>query len=484
MSRSLTIVWFRRDLRLHDNPALTAAAEHGAILPVYIHNSEDGPWAPGTASQLWLQRSLDALAMSLSNAGLRLILRRGEPLRVLRELLLETGAERVFWNRCYEPEEQELEVRIQTALEDGAVQVRSFKGSLLFEPKAVATQTGDPYKVFTPFWRQALKQLPRVTPLPAPPVFEGPSSWPRSATTRDLGAGNDSRAAGHLFDGWSPGEDAALRRLDVFMERILAGYDDDRDRPDHDGTSRLSPHLHFGEISPRTILARLMEQQQVTSAEDISGSAFRFLTEIGWREFAHHLLAHFPETVDRPLRREFDKMPWANDPEGLAAWQEGRTGYPIIDAGMRQLHQTGWMHNRVRMIVASFLTKDLLIPWQEGARWFWDHLVDADLANNTLGWQWTAGCGADAAPYFRIFNPVLQGENHDPRGDYVRTWVPALSKLPDRWIHKPWEAPDKVLAKAGVSLGETYPRPIVDHAMARKRALHAYETMKMADETR
>jgi deoxyribodipyrimidine photo-lyase len=343
---------------------------------------------------------------------------------------------------------------------------------LLFEPWAVRTQQDEPYRVFSPFWKACLARPQPEPPGPAPGEISGPERWPATLRLDELGLEPSVDWAGGLRLNWRPGEAGAVDELSRFLE-VLEGYPTKRDRPDMVGTSRLSPHLHFGEVSPRQIWSAVSGTWRGHPA-----AAQSFLREFGWREFAHHLLWYFPHTPEQPLRERFADFPWRADAERLRRWQRGRTGYPIVDAGMRQLWQTGWMHNRVRMITASFLVKHLLISWREGASWFWDTLVDADLANNTLGWQWTAGCGADAAPYFRIFNPVSQGERFDPDGHYVRRWVPELGTLPRAWIHKPWEAPAHVLAAAGVAPGGNYPRPVVTHREARARALGAFELVK------
>ncbi len=469
-SRDPLLVWFRLDLRLDDNPALTRAAETGRpLIPVFIWSPDDEkPWAAGGASRWWLHRSLASLDKSLRGRGSRLILRIGPTARELDALLEETGATAVYWNRRYEPAIVTRDAKIKKNLIDRGIEVKSHNGLLLFEPHAVRNKSGNPFQVFTPFWKHCLT-------LDAPPPCEletsnhgirPPRSWPRSEPLITLKLNPTLPWAGEFPDWWTPGEAGARRRLREFLDGPVRRYRKMRDFPAHDGVSRLSPHLHFGEIGPRRIWREAGE------------GAEAFLREVGWREFAHHLLYHFPRTTDEPLRPEFAAFPWNTDEYGWQEWTQGRTGYPIVDAGLRQLWRTGWMHNRVRMIAGSFLVKDLLIPWQYGARWFWDTLVDADLANNTLGWQWVAGCGADAAPYFRVFNPVLQGKKFDPDGAYVRQWVPELTKLPDQWIHAPWEAPAEVLSNAGVNLGKDYPRPVVDHSEARQRALRAYDTIK------
>ena len=465
-----TLLWFRLDLRLTDNPALLAAVgQGGPVIPVFIWSpEEEGPWQAGAASRWWLHQSLTRLNAALRHRGARLIVRRGPTSKTIRELLEESGATAVCWNRRYEPACIDRDRRVQAELHADGRLVESFNSSLLFEPWDVRTQKGPPYQVFSAFWKACLAHPEQEPPRPAPVAIKSPRRWPTTLPLHELGLMPAVDWAGGLRSSWNPGEAGAQEELNRFLDEGLSEYSTERDRPDHTGTSRLSPHLHFGEISLRQIWSRVRARQ---AGCDLVGECY--LRELGWREFAHHLLFHFPHTPEQPLRDRFAAFPWEHNRENLRAWKRGRTGYPIVDAGMRELWRTGWMHNRVRMIVASFLVKDLLIPWQEGAAWFWDTLVDADLANNTLGWQWTAGCGADAAPYFRVFNPVRQAEKFDPDGDYVRRWVAELGRLPGQWVHKPWEAPTRVLADAGVELGKTYPRPIVDHDEARGRALDA-----------
>ncbi len=472
-ARETTIVWFREDFRLADNPALLAAAARGVVLPVYLWDPEArGAWAPGGASRVWLHASLTALDKSLRALRSRLIVRTGPVEETLRSLAAESGATGVHWNRRYAPESVEQDKTVKAALSREGLRIESFKGALLFEPWEVHTKGGDPYKVFTPFWKTCRGRLDPGEPLPAPASLLSPETWPESEPINSLELLPTIPWDRGIRDHWMPGEQAARDRLHEFLDQSAIEYAQKRDEPALDGTSLLSPHLHFGEISPRTIW------HETQRAHPRGNGAETFLRELGWREFAHHVLFHFPQTASEPLRPEFRQFAWEENAAALRAWQRGGTGYPIVDAGMRQLWRIGWMHNRVRMIVASFLVKDLRVNWIEGARWFWDTLVDADLANNTMGWQWTAGCGADAAPYFRVFNPVLQGEKFDPEGAYVRQWVPELSTLPAKWIHRPWAAPADVLDKADITLGETYPLPMVDHAEARAAALAAFEKVK------
>ncbi|MFM7108900.1 MAG: cryptochrome/photolyase family protein [Planctomycetaceae bacterium] len=474
----VTIVWFRHDLRLDDNPALVAAAARGRVVPVFIWApDEEKPWEPGAASRWWLHASLERLAVTLDKAGAPLVIRSGPSLESLRAVARECSATHVAWNRRYEPAVVNRDTAIKKALAGDGLEAESFNGSLLFEPMHVATKEGKPYQVFTPFWRALLARDEPAEPADAPRKLRGVARPPRGVTLDSLGLLPAIDWAATMRATWMPGEAGARKRLDAFLDRRLAAYGTERDRPDHEGTSALSPHLHFGEISPRRVWHAVRAAAGGRPAAKVTGSPEVYLRELGWREFASHLLFHFPHTTDAPLRADYAKFPWARDPVGLRAWQRGRTGFPVVDAGMRQIWKTGWMHNRVRMVVASFLVKDLRVSWLEGARWFWDTLVDADLAANTLGWQWAAGCGADAAPYFRIFNPTSQGGKFDPAGDYVRTWVPELAKVPAADVHEPAEADEAVLARAGVTLGRDYPEPIVDHAEARKRALEALATV-------
>ncbi len=474
---SATIVWFRQDLRLADNPALLAAIKRGEpVIPLYVWApEEEGDWPPGAATKVWLHDSLAALDASLRSIGSRLVIRKGSTADVLSALIAETGASAVYWNRRYEPAAIARDSALKESLRQSGIATESFNGSLLFEPWEVQTKQGGPYRVFTPFWKACVQQSEPNAPSPVPKSVPAPAAWPSSTTIADLELEPTIDWAGGIRRAWTPGEHGALARLETFVKDAMRSYKRGRDFPAEPFVSRISPHLHFGEIGPRQIWS-IVYRHMAAAGDEEGGVAF--LREVGWREFSYHLLYHFPTVPDTPLQEKFAAFPWRDDLAGLKAWQRGRTGYPIVDAGMRQLWETGWMHNRVRMIVASFLTKDLLIPWQEGAQWFWDTLVDADLANNTQGWQWTAGCGADAAPYFRVFNPTTQGEKFDSDGEYVRRWVPELSALPAKWIHKPADAPAEVLTEAKVIVGETYPAPIVDHKMARERALEAYAAIK------
>lgn len=460
----VAIVWLRRALRLADNPALAFALDAaGSVVVAYVPDAPDGPLVPGAASRAWRARSLTALDAALQERGSALIVRSGNPAAAVSALAAECGATLVCFDRAYEPGASAADARTCLALDADGIDARGFNCTLVNEPAGPRATGGGPFKVFTPYYNACLRLGMPDAPLPAPERITSPTTMPASEPLPE--------GAQHPIGAWwTPGETGAHAAARSFIADALDRYPDDRDRPGVIGTSRLSPHLAFGEISPRQVIAML--------GSPAGPGAAAYLRQLYWREFAYHTLYHFPETPERPLHAEFERMGWAEDPVGFAAWREGRTGYPIVDAGMRELSATGWMHNRVRMIAASFLTKDLLLPWQDGARFFREHLADADLANNTFGWQWVAGSGADAAPYFRVFNPTLQGAKFDPDGVYVRTWVPELANLPDRWVHRPWEAPAHVLDAAGVMLGATYPTPVIDHADARIRALAAFGALK------
>jgi deoxyribodipyrimidine photo-lyase len=478
LGAATSIVWFRLDLRLADNPALQAAIlADGAVVPVFVFApEEESPWSPGGASNWWLHQSLKSLDTSLRAAGSRLVIRQGPTIETLHALAKETGAKKVFWNRRYEPAVIARDSRVKESLREAGLDAESFNSALLHEPWTIQNQSGKPFQVFTPFWKHCLTKPDPARPTAAPRELNAPAGWPKSLGLEALELEPKIQWADGLKATWQPGEGGARKQLKKFLAESFANYASDRNRPDLIGTSRLSPHLHFGEISPRQIWHAVRQQGEAKGLNTWRSS--QFLAEIGWREFAHHLLYHFPHTPTEPLRADFKRFPWRKDAAFLKAWQKGCTGYPIVDAGMRELWATGWMHNRVRMIVASFLVKDLLLSWTEGAAWFWDTLVDADLAQNTSGWQWTAGCGADAAPYFRVFNPISQGEKFDPQGSYVRKWCPELAKLSDEWLHKPWQAPPAILNQAGVKLGCDYPEPVVSHAIAREVALEAFARLK------
>lgn len=480
MSRPV-LVLFRNDLRLADNPALHAAVTSGApVACAFILDDETpGPWRMGGASRWWLHHSLSALTHALSKKGGRLILRRGRLASEALALAHELNAGAVYWNRSFEPDHAAEDQTLARGLTHAGVSAHDFNAALLFDPAKIRTGNGTGFRVFTPFWRACLAAPPPSLPLPAPARIPAAEEKPATLTLEDLKLlPTTPDWAGGLRESWTPGEDGARKRLIALIEGALPQYATMRDRPDVAGTSRLSPHLHFGEISARSVWHAVHHAIAATPALERDGA--KFLSEIGWREFSAHLLAHTPDLPHRNLRSEFDAFPWVDNVDALTAWQKGKTGIPIVDAGMRELWQTGYMHNRVRMIAASFLVKHLLIDWRQGAAWFWDTLVDADLANNSASWQWVAGCGADAAPYFRIFNPVLQGAKFDPEGAYVRRFVPELAKLSPEFIHAPWEASERTLGRAGVALGKTYPHPCIDLALGRKRALEAFQQLTKA----
>ncbi|NNF17273.1 MAG: deoxyribodipyrimidine photo-lyase [Gammaproteobacteria bacterium] len=470
------IVWFRQDLRLNDHRALNRAVEEGyRIVACYVLDDKSpGEWALGGASRWWLHHALADLDKNLQKHGGQLILRRGDFVEELEGLVHEVEAKALFFSRNYEPYMHDVEQRLHDRLEDDGIEVKRFAGNILFDPATLRNKTNQPYKVFTPFWKSCLQQPPPPPPLKAPRQVDFVGGDVASLALPDLKLLPENPDwSGGLQDNWSVTEDAAHASLQEFLDDAVAAYRKERDIPGNKGTSRLSPYLHFGQISAAQVW-HATQQHLTVHGKDTRG-AETFLSELGWREFSYHLLQHFPKLQEQPFRANFANFPWRKNSRNLRAWQRGQTGFPVVDAGMRELWHTGWMHNRVRMIVASLLVKELLIPWQQGEAWFWDTLVDADLASNSASWQWVAGCGADAAPYFRIFNPILQGEKFDAQGDYVRRWVPELKKMPKKWIHRPADAPADVLADADVKLGKSYPRPIIDRKVARQRALDAFQ---------
>lgn len=469
------LLLFRHDLRLADNRALAAARETGRpIAAAFIHDEESkGVRAPGGARRWWLHHSLEALSDGLSQLGGRLILRRGAMAKEVARLVRDTGADTVFWNRRYDPPAVAADKTLRQNLKDEGIAAESFEGQLLHEPWQVSTTSGGHYKVYTPF-RRALMSAPEPRePLGAPRKME---AWGGKAASERL---SDWKLlptkpdwAGGLRETWTPGEAGARKALSDFIADMLEGYGEGRDFPSRGTTSRLSPHLCHGEITPYQLWHALV------GIDAPRADVEKFRSELIWREFCWHLLFHNADLATVNFNHSFDAFRWRRDAKALAAWQKGETGYPLVDAGMRELWRTGFMHNRVRMVVASFLAKHLLIDWRKGEEWFWDTLVDADPANNPANWQWVAGSGADAAPYFRIMNPLLQSEKFDNGGDYVRAYVPELGRLDGKALHKPWQEKPQRLAEAGVKIGETYPAPIVDHGKARERALAAYRSSK------
>lgn len=472
------IYLFTNDLRLHDNLGFNHALEDAKknqklsdVIPLYIHQPHS-PWPTQGAAAWWLHHSLKSLAADLNNIGGELCLRQGHILKTIKNIITtcDGNIEGVYFSRAYDPISIEQQQAIFDWCKQQAIVCKRFAGSLLFEPETIQTQQGSYFKVFTPFYRNCKTQI-----IHSSHPLKKIQLTIQTLHSDDLNNLNllpqKPNWASSFSQQWHPGTTGAHRQLQTAIDNAIAHYKDQRDIPSIDGTSKLSPHLRFGEITPRQIFQTVSAQLSPEDAEP-------FLRQIFWREFNHHLLFHVPRILNSPFKPLFENFPWQKNNEYLKKWQQGKTGYPIVDAGMRQLWQTGWMHNRVRMIVASFLTKHLGIHWHAGATWFWDTLVDADLANNSGGWQWVAGCGADAAPYFRIFNPIIQGERFDPNGDYIKRWVPELKDLPKKFIHSPWTAPPLTLQAANITLNKTYPQPIVDHKTARDNALTAYASMK------
>ncbi len=469
------VLWFRQDLRLSDNLALAAAADSGRpVIPVYILDDvAAGEWSMGAANRWWLHHSLGQLSDSLQGS---LSVFSGDSSDILLRLVGEVGAGEVVWNRCYEPWQVELDDRVDAALHSAGISTQVFDGALLFEPENVSKPNGTPYKVFTPYYRNGcLQRAPNPRMPLAAPVNMKLEKVTSGCKLDDLQLLPETRWDAGISREWIPGEEAAHKRLEAFLDDGLSDYKDGRNRPDRNNVSRLSPHLHFGEISPHQVWHAAKRYEAFAGLER---EVDCFLSELGWREFSHYILFHSPTLPRQNLQSKFDKFKWRDDPQSLQRWQRGETGYPIVDAGMRELWQTGYMHNRVRMIVASFLIKNLLLHWHHGEDWFWDTLLDANLANNSASWQWVAGCGADAAPYFRIFNPVTQGQKFDPEGLYVRRFVPELAKMPDKYVHNPWMAPADILESANVELGKRYPEPIVDLKFSRQRALDAFADIR------
>lgn len=474
------IFWFRLDLRLSDNPAfLKACDDYDSVLPIYIDDSDQLPRQLGEASRVWLHHSLLSLKKSLQQHASDLVMFKGSAEPIITTLCEQLGADAVLWNRCYEPQAIERDTAIKAGLLSRDIEAISENASLFYEPWQILKKDQTPYRVFTPYWKMVyqsgLNKTPCSTPQAIPALPSMISEISSSVSVADLGLLPAKPWPDTMLSSWRIGEAAAQANLTEFLERSGAeDYKDKRDLPAVVGTSKMSPHLHFGEISPRQIIWQTLAERP---AAEMDNGTETFVKEVIWREFAHYIMYHFPDTQEQPMFAQFNDFPWRNDiAEPLKQWQQGQTGFPIIDAGMRELWQTGWMHNRVRMVVASFLTKNLLISWKEGEAWFRDTLVDADFASNVMGWQWASGCGADAAPFFRIFNPVRQSEKFDGKAEYIRRWVPELSELSDKEIHEPWLLSETKLA------GINYPEPMVDLSASRQRALAAYAEIKKKQE--
>lgn len=468
MTASLVIHWFRQDLRLADNPTLFAAAEQGKVLPVYILDQKNaGKYRMGAASRCWLHHSLAALNQALDH---KLQIYSGDPKTILLKLVQRYQATAIHWNRCYEPWRVQRDSLIKQTFKQQDIKVQSFNGCLLWEPWQLLKKDNTPYQVFTPFYRNAQSlQAPRI-PLPKPDNLDLISLPEQSLSIESLNLLPKVPWDKPLMTHWNTGEIAAQKTLQHFLKSGIEQYKQGRDFPALAGVSRLSPHLHFGELSPNQAWYAMQSRER-------NDNTVHFCRQLAWREFSYSQLYHHPNLAEKNLQTKFDAFPWQQNPKALSSWQQGQTGIPIVDAGMRELWQTGYMHNRVRMIAASFLVKNLLLPWQQGERWFWDCLLDADMANNSASWQWVAGCGADAAPYFRIFNPVTQGQKFDAQGEYTRRYVPELKASPNKYLFNPWEASNSLLHSAGIVLGKNYPHPIVDLKLSRTRALEAFKTL-------
>ena len=474
MSKGIAIHWFRQDLRITDNPSLETAAEFDAVLPIYILDDENSQeFKMGSASRWWLHNSLQSLNESLDG---KLSIYSQNPEIVIQELLKKYEVKAVFWNRCYEPWRIDRDIDIKAYLDDKNIENKSFNSHLLWEPWEISKDDGTPYRVFTPYYKKGClnAEEPR---LPSKNLNIDTIFYDQDCEQIDtLDLLPHINWYSQIQEAWKPGEEGAQKRLDQFLEEGLLDYKEGRNFPFKENVSRLSPHLHFGEISPNEVWYQAKTKESVSG---IQKSLEHFLSELGWREFSYYLLYHFPSLPKQNFQAKFNKFPWIKNESFLESWQKGETGYPIVDAGMRELWQTGYMHNRLRMVVGSFLVKNLLIDWREGEDWFWDCLVDADLASNSAGWQWVAGSGADAAPYFRIFNPVTQGLKFDPEGEYTKKYVPELKLLPNKFLFSPWEAPKEILEKAGIELGKDYPEPIVDLKFSRELALEAFGKTKL-----
>ena len=462
------IHWFRQDLRLSDNPALLKASNQALALPIYILDDHLSQKALGSASRFWLYYSLKALNLSLDK---KLCLYKGNPLDILKHLIKTHNIKEVYWNHCYEPWQIKRDSKIKKELLLLGIKVQTESAFLLWEPYKIQKKDGTPFKVFTPFYKKALDANTPRAPLNKPKSLNLYYDSSSQIKIEGLKALAPPFWSHKLKKHWEIGEAGAKKKLAQFLKTGIPFYKEGRGFPAKPYVSKLSPHLHFGEISPNQIWHKI---------KSIGGNPNTacFHSELGWREFSYNQLYYNHDLSHKNLQSKFDHFPWKKNKLYLKAWQKGRTGVPMVDAGMRELWETGAMHNRARMITGSFLAKNLLLDWREGEQWFWDCLVDADLANNSAGWQWTAGCGYDPAPYFRVFNPVIQGQKFDPEGVYIRRFIPELKNLSNRYIFSPWEAPQSVLKKAGVKLGESYPHPIVDLKESRNLALQAFQSLQ------
>lgn len=468
------IVMFQKDFRVYDNPALFEAVQSGEVVPVYVH---DETFSMGSASKWWLHHAIIDVQQQLEALGSTLIIRKGNTQEEILSLIEQLGITAVYWNICYDPDRLQSNKKMKMMLEGKSIICKEFNSHLLLEPWIIKKKDNTEYKVFTPFYNAFQKQVIHK-PISKVQRIKGGNSLPASLSVSELHLLPTIRWTSHIESIWDPTEEGAYKTCKKFFSSKLASYSEGRDFPNENAHSMLAPYLSFGQISVKFMYHYLVNESTERQCSLFEKQVNSFIRQLIWREFSYYLLYHYPFTVYKPLNKSFEHFPWNNEEELLTVWQKGETGYPFIDAGMRELWQTGFMHNRARMAVASFLVKHLLIPWQEGAKWFMDTLLDADIANNTMGWQWVAGSGADASPYFRIFNPITQGEKFDKDGEYIRKWVPELRDMPNKYIHKPWEAPEHILQKANITLGHTYPLPLVDHKAARERALCAYKSMK------
>ncbi|MED2186608.1 deoxyribodipyrimidine photo-lyase [Bacillus wiedmannii] len=468
------IVMFQKDFRVYDNPALFKAVQSGEVVPVYVH---DETFSMGSASKWWLHHAIIDVQKQLEALGSTLIIRKGNTQEEILSLIEQLGITAVYWNICYDPDRLQSNKKMKMMLEGKSIICKEFNSHLLLEPWIIKKKDNTEYKVFTPFYNAFQKQVIHK-PISKVQRIKGGNSLPASLSVSELHLLPTIRWTSHIESIWDPTEEGAYKTCKKFFSSKLASYSEGRDFPNENAHSMLAPYLSFGQISVKFMYHYLVNESTERQCSLFEKQVNSFIRQLIWREFSYYLLYHYPFTVYKPLNKSFEHFPWNNEEELLTVWQKGETGYPFIDAGMRELWQTGFMHNRARMAVASFLVKHLLIPWQEGAKWFMDTLLDADIANNTMGWQWVAGSGADASPYFRIFNPITQGEKFDKDGEYIRKWVPELRDMPNKYIHKPWEAPEHILQKANITLGHTYPLPLVDHKAARERALCAYKSMK------